>query len=206
MNKKVVFILFLAISALSILYLYSFGPMAGIRTAKNFNPASLRPSTSANLNIANKNEIFNTYHNKDVKENYYTIQIPKDWLVNAGKDPGSYNVTATNSSTNGWIGLMDVPDNSTLELYILSQDEPKLKKSATAYTRVNYEKTTVSGNDAYELSYTSISGNDTYHTIRVYIAGQDHAGLIVLSSKQQNIKNMQQIFDTIIKSFSWENK
>ena len=204
MNKKVIFILFLTVATLTVLYLYSFGPLAGMRTAGNFNPASLHPSESSNVNVANKNETFSVYHNKDAKENYYFVELPRDWQVSAGKDPGSYAIAASNA--NAQVGLMDVPDNSTLELYILSQDEPKLKTSLSAYSRVDYKKISVNGNDAYQLIYTSKTGNDVFETIRTYISGQDHAGLIVLGAREQDFQNLQPVFNSIIGSFNWENK
>ena len=194
MNKIVIIILSLTVVALVVLYLYSFGPLAGIRTAQNFNPVSLQPSTS---------QTFSAYHNKDLTENYYTVQLPKDWQVSAGKNPGGYTVSS--ASANGEVGLQDVPDNSTLELYILSQDEPKLKSSLSAYNRVDYKKLAINGNDAYQLVYTSKTGSDIYETIRTYISGKDHAELIILSSKQSDFQGLQPTFNSIINSFNWEN-
>jgi hypothetical protein len=204
MNKIVIIIIFLTVIALVVLYLYSFGPLAGIRTAQNFNPVSLQTSSSKNLSVSNKTETFGIYHNKDLTENYYTVQLPKDLQVLAGKNPGGYAVSSTNA--NGEIGLQDVPDNSTLELYILSQDEPKLKSSLSGYNRTDYKKLSINGNDAYQLVYASKTGSDAYETIRTYIVGPDHAGLIILSSKQSDFQGLQPTFNSIINSFNWENK
>lgn len=204
MNKKVIFILFLTIVVLVVLYLYSFGPLASKRTAKNFNAASLRSTQTQNLNAGNKNQTFNTYHNKDLKENYYTVKLPRDWKVRAGKNPGSYS--ASFSSGIGTIELMDVPDNSTLELFVLSQDEPKLRTSLTGYSRTDYKKILVNGNESYQLTYISKINSDTFQTIRTYIAGKDHAGLITLTSKQSDLQNTQPLFNLVINSFNWENK
>jgi hypothetical protein len=196
MNKKVIVVIFLTVVALAVLYLYSFGPLAGIRTAQNFNPVSLKPSVS-------KTTALSDYHNKDVKENYYTIQLPADWQVSAGKNPGGYAVSSANAT--GEVGLMDVPDNSTLELYILSQDEPELKNSLPAYSRADYKKISINGNDVYQLIYTFKTGSDIYQTIRTYVAGPDHAGVITLSLKQSDFSSLQPTFDSIINSFNWEN-
>lgn len=209
MNKKIIFISLLTLVALVFLYLYSFGPLANWRTARNFNPTSLLPTTASfvnggSKNTVGKNETYNAYHNRDARENYYTISLPQSWQINAGKDPGSYAITAPN--INAQIGLMDVPDNSTLELYILSQDEPGLKTSLSTYNRLDYQKKSINGNEAYELSYTWKNGNDIYQTVRTYIAGQDRAGLIVLSSKQSDWQNLQPILNSVINSFNWENK
>jgi hypothetical protein len=204
MNKKVIFILILTLVALVVLYLYSFGPWAGVRASGNFNPASLRLSDANSLSAVNKSETFGTYQNKDVKENYYVIQLPRDWRVSTGKDPGSYAIAAANANVQ--LGLMDVPDNSTLELYVLSQDEPRLRQSLAGYSRIEYTKESINGNEAYRLIYVSRVGGDTYQTIREYIAGQDHAALMVLTSKQSYFPNMQPTFNSIINSFNWQNK
>jgi hypothetical protein len=148
--------------------------------------------------------VFNAYHNKDLKENYYTIQIPQDWQVQAGKNQGSYAVSFTNG--NGVFELMDVPDNSTLELFVLSQDEPKLRTSLAGYNRTDYKKISVNGNEAYELIYTSKINGETLQTDRIYISGQDHAELITLTAKQQDFQNLQPLFTSIVNSFQWENK
>jgi hypothetical protein len=204
MNKKVVFIFFLTLVALVVLYLYSFGPLAGKRIAKNVNPASLKPTQSQKLAVGNKLQAFNAYHNKDLKENYYSVQLPQEWQVQAGTNPGSYSVSFPQGS--GILELMDVPDNSTLELFVLSQDEPKLKASLTGYNRSNYQKISVNGNEAYELTYTSQANGNTKQTIRTYISGQDHTELIILTGNQSDFSALLPLFTSIINSFNWENK
>ncbi len=204
MNKKVITILILTLIALAVLYLYSFGPWAGVRGAGNFNPASLQPSQLNQTNNANSKVVFNSYHNKDLKENYYTVEIPANWQATVGKNPGSYTFSAPSISAQ--VGLMEVPDNSTLELYVLSQDEPQLKQSLSGYKRISYQKTSVNGNEAYQLIYVSQANGVTYQTIREYIAGLDHAGLINLSAKQQDFQNLSPAFNSIIGSFNWKNK
>ncbi len=204
MNKKVIVILCLTIVALTTLYLYSFGPLAGTRTAQNFNPASLQPAQTQKLPVGTKEQVFNTYHNKDLKENFYTIQLPQDWKTLAGKNPGSYS--ASNALGTATVELMDVPDNSTLELFVLSRDEPKLKNSLTGYNRTDYKKITVNGSEAYQLTYTTQTNSEIDQTIRTYISGTDHATLITLVAKQANFASVQPLFTSIINSFSWENK
>jgi len=204
MNKKVISIFILTIVALVILYLYSFSSFFGNIASNKANPASLNPAQTQKLTINNTDRVFNTYHNKDLKENYYTIQIPQDWQVQAGKNQGSYAVSFT--SGNGVFELMDVPDNSTLELFVLSQDEPKLRTSLAGYNRTDYKKISVNGNEAYELVYTSKINGETFQTDRIYISGQDHAELITLSVKQQDFQNLQSLFISIVNSFQWENK
>lgn len=203
MNKKVIVILVLTIGALVVLYLYSFGPLSYKRTAAQLNPASLTPATAGNVTINNKNVALSAYRNRDKKENYYTVKFPQDWQVKTDK-PGGYSLNFNGGS--GTVELMDVPDNTTLELYVLSQEEPRLKKTVADYSRVSYQKTTVNGSEAYQLVYRSKQEQDDYQTLRTYITGQDESGVITLSAKQSDFDNLKPLFSSVLDSFQWENK
>ena len=204
MNKKVIAIFLLTIGALGVLYLYSFGPLSYKRTAAQLDPASLKPATAGNVTINNKNLALSAYHNRDKKENYYAVKLPQDWQVKPGDKAGGYSLNFNGGS--GTVELMDVPDNTTLELYVLSQEEPRLKKTVSDYSRVSYQKTTVNGSEAYQLVYRSKQGQDDSQTLRTYISGQDECGVITLTAKQTDFGNSQILFSSIVNSFQWENK
>ena len=118
MNKLVIVVLALTLAALVWLGLISFGPLAKSRTQGHLNPSSVRPSTTTNIPAQPGSIEYNAFQNRDLKENYYSIQFPKSWSVKAGQAAGSYALTFTGGS--GTAELMDVPDNSTLELFVLS--------------------------------------------------------------------------------------
>jgi hypothetical protein len=99
---------------------------------------------------------------------------------------------------------MDVADNTTLELFVLSQDEPKLKTSVAGYKRVNYQKIQVNGSDSYQLTYTSTQNGATYQTIRTYITGADKAGVITLTADAAQSATFSPMFAAIVSSFHWE--
>ncbi len=200
MNKKVIIIFILTIIALVVLWLYSFGFLAGFRTAK-INPNSLKPTSQQSV-IGGQNLDFNVYHNKDLAENFYTIKFPKSWQLKSGSSAGSYQLISDKGNASS--ELQDVSDNTTLELFVLSQAEPNLKKTLNKYTRLDYQKISVNNNSAYQLTYQSTENNKTYKTIKTYITGQDHAGVITLSSPQENFTDLQPIFSSIINSFQWE--
>ena len=204
MNKKVIAILLLTIGALIVLYLYSFGPLSYKRTAAQVDPASLKPATAGNVTVNNKNVALSGYHNRDTKENYYTVKFPQDWQVKTGDKAGGYSLNFNGGG--GTVELMDVPDNTTLELYVLSQEEPRLKKATTDYSRVGYQKTTVNGAEAYQLIYRTKQGQDDYQTLRIYVTGQDASGVITLSAKQSDFANFKSLFSSVVDSFQWENK
>jgi hypothetical protein len=194
MNKKVIFIAVLTLVALGGLLFYTYGP-ASHPIGPTVNPASLKPTSAAN------NGRVSTYHNKDLAENFYTIQIPQLWQPGPNK-PGEYSFTFSGGTAK--IETMDVPDNSTLELYILSQDEPKLKSSLSGYSRVNYQKISVDGRDAYQLTYMSMVNGAPQQTVRTYITGADKAGVITLTSDTNQATSIASTFDSVIKSFHWE--
>jgi len=198
MNKKVLTVIILAVIALVILYLYSFGPFANRRHAVRLNPASLKPTARQ---IAS--QVINVYHNKDSKENYYRIAFPQTWKVKAGTAAGSYRFSF--NAGIGSIELVDVPDNSTLELFILSREEPRLKKNVPGYERKGFKKITISGCDAYSLKYASILKGYKYENIRTYISGQDMAGVVTIIMPEKESASFAETINAVITSFKWEN-
>ncbi len=202
MNKKVILIFILTIISLIILTLFSFGPLSIRRNAAGINPLSLKPIQTAersNVSIASS-----LYRNRDVRENYYSIQLPQSWHVSAGKKAGSYAVIF--SSGNGTIALIDVPDNSTLELFILSQQEPQLKKTVLGYRRIDYRKLSIQGNEAYQLTYQSSKNKKIYETLKTYIAGSDQAIVMTFTVKQSSFNETTSLLNSVLQNFRWENK
>jgi hypothetical protein len=200
MNKKILIVMVVAVVALVAVWAYSLGPLAGKRTAK-VNPASLR-STSQQANVGRTNVAFGVYHNRDLAENHYTIKFPESWSMQPANRPGSYHFTFDGGSASA--ELIDVPDNSTLELFVLSQEEPRLKKSVTGYSRIEYQKAAVNGNEAYRLTYGGTVQGGDYETIRTYVAGQDQAAVVTLSARRDRLPDQQPVFGLILDSFRWE--
>jgi hypothetical protein len=200
MNSRIIFIAILTLVAIGGLTFYAFGPGSAGHVTPTINPSSLKPSpvtstaTSTTLAVS-------AYHNRDLAENYYTIQFPQAWKLGPNQ-PGGYAFTFSGGTAK--VETMDVADNTTLELFVLSQDEPKLKISLTAYKRVDYKKIQVNGSDAYQLTYTSIQNGATYQTIRTYITGADKAGVITLTSDANQSATLAPIFTSIVSSFHWE--
>jgi hypothetical protein len=200
MNKKVIAVFILTLVSLVVLWAYSFGSLSEIRVT-TANPASLQPVPEQTV-VAQNKVAFNVYHNKDLKENFYTIKFPQTWQLQPKSPAGSYHLTFIDGS--GSAQLIDVPDNSTLELFVLSQQEPRLKKSIGGYRRISYQKMMVNGNEAYQLIYRSNMNGEDYTTTRTYIAGQDQASVITLAVKQNDFATIQPLFLSIVNSFQWE--
>jgi hypothetical protein len=195
MNKKVVAVIITAVAALVVLYLYSLGPLAGRRHAARPKPESLKP-------VAGVVQGTTAYHNRDARENYFGITVPKAWQTKAGDKPGSYSFSF--GAGTGAVELMDVPDNSTLELYILSQDEPRLKVAVAGYARSDYQKQTVGGVEAFRLAYRSLTNGTECENVREYFTGQDMAGVMTFTVPRAD-SSVRPAIDSVIAGFHWEN-
>ncbi len=218
MNAKVITVFVLTLIALAILSLVSFGPWSGARHAGRMNPASLtpigtqtaaapsttaqpaatQPTTTPPATIDAAPVTVRSYSNRDVRENRYSLSIPASWQLTAGSTPGSYALHFDGGS--GTVELRDVPDNSTLELFILSQEEPRLKRSITGYERTGYRQLTIHGTSAYELRYRG----QALEVVRTYITGADNAAMLTFASPSTPSAAALAAFDAVCQSFHWE--
>ncbi len=202
MNKKVIIIIVLTIAALLVVYLYSFGPLAKTRLNHSVNQQSAQPTTEK-VNLNNQQVSFNTYHNKDTKENYYSVKTPADWQIGQASVPGNYNFTASNVVAQ--TETMDVSDNTTLELYVLSQEEPRLKKEIIGYKKIDYQKVSINGSQAYQLTYQATESGKINTVIKTYITGADKAGVVTVTVPQDKFTAELPVLTLFINSFTWEN-
>lgn len=199
MDRKIVLILVLTVAAIGYLAIYTFGPQSITHPGPQVNPESLKPSP---VTGGQKNMTLQTFHNKDLAGNFYVVSVPKSWTIQSSASPGEYDFVFNGGTAK--TELMDVPDNSTLELFVLSQQEPMLKNSISGYRRISYQKQNVSGNDAYQLAYLSSVNGVDYETIKTYVAGPDRAVVVTFSLPQAMAAKMQGEFSLVIVSFSWE--
>jgi hypothetical protein len=139
-----------------------------------------------------------SYSNRDVRENRYSLSIPASWQLTAGTTPGSYALRFDGGS--GIVELRDVPDNTTLELFILSQEEPKLKRSTPGYERTGYRQLTIHGASAYELRYRG----QALEVVRTYITGADNAAMLTFTSPGAPSAAALASIDAVCQSFNWE--
>ncbi len=205
-NKKVLAVIFLTIIALLGLGIYSFGPYAKVKkTAVTQNVKSFTPVSSKSTVVNNQSITFSTYQNKDTASDFYSISFPTIWQVNKGRKGGDYLLQFAKGD--GQVILLEVADNTTLELLVLSQEEPQLKKTIPAYKRIDYKKVSIQGNDAFQLSYTSNAADgSTNQTIKTYITGSDLSSVITLTTLQSNFSSMEPLFTSVINSFQWNNQ
>jgi hypothetical protein len=202
MNRNVIIIIVLTVLALLILILYSFGPMAGIKKNAVTTPLSLKPNGTKLVSINDRLIRLSQYSNREVKENYFIISLPQDWQVKSGQSAGAYAFTFAEGS--GTIELMDVPDNSTLELYVLSQKEPTLRKTLVNYARKDYKRSVLNSNEACKLTYNSTENGKAITTFKIFIAGPDHASVITFNVRSNKYAAFMPIINAIVNSFAWE--
>jgi hypothetical protein len=194
-----------------VLVLFLFGSLSDKIRQASINPVSSQPTPSTPVVVNNTEVQMNAFHNKDVRENYYTFSAPSEWEVQywtdtsiVGTSPSGYLFTFPGGSSS--IEQIDVPDNSTLELFILSQQEPELKtRTIPGYVRTDYQKLTVNGNEAYTLSYDSTEDGGHFKNTRTYIAGPDQAIVIRFHTLPETMTSMQSLFTQITESFNWES-
>jgi hypothetical protein len=222
-NAKVITVFVLTLIALAILSLVSFGPWSKNRHAAQMNPASLTPTAtqtavppSTTAQTATRQTAtaqptatqaaaidaapvaLRSYSNRDVRENRYSLSIPESWQLTAGTTPGSYALHFDGGS--GMVELRDVPDNTTLELFILSQEEPKLRRSTPGYERTGYRQLTIHGASAYELRYRG----QALEVVRTYITGADNAAMLTFTTSGAPSDAALASFAAVCQSFRWE--
>ncbi len=199
LDKKIIIVIIITLIALGYLTIYTFVPSLIKSSGHQVNPESLKPTPIP----SQTNDTLAAYHNKDLAENFYSINVPQSWQIQPTQNIGEYDFVFNSGTAK--VELMDIPDNTTLELIVLSQEEPMLKASLNGYVRVDYQKLTVNGNDAYRLHYLNNLNGVKYENIKTFITGTDHANVITFSAEQPMFGSLKNQFDKVLTSFSWGN-
>ena len=231
MDKTRIIILSLAVVVIIGFSLYSIGsystsPQAGTKIQP------VRMSASAPAGVVNNNNnkrllqqqqqenpnstlsqfpttvaAMNTYENRDKPENYYSIQFPSNAVVEHGKDSGSYIIKLPSNTATFSVGLLDVPDTSNVQLYMLAQEEPSLKSSLQHYKLINSNQFTIGGNRAWDLIYTWENSTVPMESIKTFVEGSDNAAVLTASaSAPEFIKNSDFLANQVLQSFRWLGK
>jgi hypothetical protein len=202
MNRLVIAIFALTVGALVWLGVVSFGPGGQSRQQGQVNPASMQATATAPIAVEQKPVLFDTFKNRDLKENFFSVAIPHDWTTRPGAKPGGYVLTFPGG--HGTIELMDVPDNSTLQLFILSQEVPRLKRRLAGYQQHDFQKLTVDGQTAFRLTFAAAQdGGGTPLTRRTYVAGPDQAAVLTFAADATDDAVLAPLFSSVVDSFHW---
>jgi hypothetical protein len=157
-------------------------------------------SSSAGSN-ANGNKTLNIYENRDKRENYYSIKFPAAAAVVHGDKAGSY-VARTNDGL-FTSRLQDIPDDTNVQLYILTHDEPQLNSSLTAYGQVSFNQLTIGQQRGWNLVYTWKNGTSEMESARTYVEGPDEAMVIEFTAPAQEFAKNEPLMTAVRESFQW---
>jgi hypothetical protein len=219
MEKTPIIILSLAAVVIIGFSLYSFGSYSpSPKTGTKIQPVRISASAPAGVdNSSNNNKkliqaqqenlTMSTYENRDKPENYYSIQFPRNAVVEHGKDAGSYTIKLPSNAATFSVGLLDVPDTSNVQLYMLTQEEPSLKLSLQHYKLIKSSQLTIGGNRAWDLLYTWQNSTIPMESTKTFVEGSDNAAVITASaSTPQFIKNSDSLVNQVLQSFRWLGK
>jgi len=162
---------------------------------------NVQDTTSSASSTATVNNGLNLFENRDKQENYYSIGFPAEATVLHGDKAGSYVANIKD----GVIAsrLQDIPDDTNVQLYILTHDEPQLRLSLKDYAQVSFKQLAVGQNRAWNLVYTWKNGTSDMESARTYIEGPDEAMLIAFTAPTQVFANSEPVMTAVRESFRW---
>jgi hypothetical protein len=192
---------------------YSASPKAGtkvqpIRESRGHGITKQQQKTSNSILVPSSTTAMSSYENRDKPENYYSIQFPRNAVVEHGNNPGGYITKLPEGNAVFSVELVDIPDTSNVQLYMLSQDEPSLKSSLQHYNRVSTNQFTIGGSRAWDLTYTWKNTTMPMESKKTFVEGSDNAAVITFSGSIQGIgkNNDDSLINLVVQSFHWLGK
>jgi hypothetical protein len=162
---------------------------------------NVQDTTSSDNSNATGNKTLNIFENRDKLENYYSIKFPAEAVVVHGDKAGSY-VARSNDGVFA-SRLQDIPDDTTVQLYILTQDVPQLNSSLAEYSQVSFNPLTVGQQRAWNLAYTWKNGTSEMESARTYVEGPDEAIVIEFTAPAQGFAKNVPVMTAVMDSFQW---
>ena len=77
-----------------------------------------------------------TYENREKPENFYSIQFPTDMIVTHGNRAGSVVVKSPQGVFS--VDLVDIPDDSNVDLYLLTNIKPSVESSLQNFSQIRF--------------------------------------------------------------------
>jgi hypothetical protein len=178
--------------------------------AINESPSSTQPqkqiqtsNTAADSNSSSSIKMAN-YENREKLENFYSIQFPNSIRVLHGNDPGDY--VAKSSQGTFSVELIDIPDDSNVELFILTNIKPTLESSLDNFKQTNFTPFSINGHRAWELAYTWNNNTTPMTSIKTIVEGADEANAITYSGEYEQLidQNLNStLIQPVLRSFHW---
>ncbi len=210
MNKSRILILVIGVAVVIAFSLYSFNPfLAAPKAGTKIEPAKnlvslVNPSNNTiqqNLPMPSGASKMSVFENHDSAGNYYSIQFPSEANVEHGEKPGSFIARLSQSTLS--VELVDIPDNSNVQLHILTQDEPSLKSSLQDYNRVSLNQIKIGDTRSWNLVYMWKNGTSGMESMKTFVEGSDNAALITFSGPSQEFGQSNSTINSVMESFRW---
>jgi hypothetical protein len=172
------------------------------------NTIGISKSISPSSNSFSPSSIpMSIFENREKIENFYSIQFPSSSTVLHGNESGSY--AAKFSRIIFSVGLIDIPDNSNINIYAITQLKPTLQASMKNFNLIGFKQLNLGGQRAWELIYTWRNSTQNMESVKTLVEGSDNAAAITFSWPEQQYTH-QIINYTIVKpilaSFHWTPK
>ena len=186
--------------------LYSFGSYFSSSSPKTGTKAEPVNNSGSNVDLTrNKSIQMIAYENREKPENFYLIQFPSNANVLHGNKSGSYTAKLSHGIFS--VDLVDIPDNSNVELYLLTKVKPALESSIKNFNQISFNQLSIGGNRAWDLTYAWKNSTAEMESIKTFVEGSDEAAAITYSGLRQQFVDNQNINSTVIqpvlKSFHW---
>jgi len=188
---------------------YSPGPKAGTQIAPDTSTSPITNAGIKNASILSPQSTngfqMSSFENKDKQENYYSIEFPSVSTVVHGKDLGSLEAKLPQGIVAS-TGLVDIPDTSDVQNFILTQVEPSLKSSLANYQRISIDQSSIGERKSWTLTYTwdNKTTQENMKTVKTFIGGQDNTAEIEFSATSKNLADgYNSIILLVTKSFQW---
>lgn len=176
---------------------YEFAPLYH-QISFRYNPVSLVVDNASDPQSSSM--VMNIYANKDLPENYYSMSFPHSATVTHGKNPGSL-VTKFHNVTSS-IDLQDIPDDTNVNLYMLTVAKPNLK-ILSDYKELSSNQIKIDNNRAYDIKYTWSNSSEKIESLKTFIEGKDQAAVVTFSGPVRDFDNNNSTLGSVLNSFKW---
>jgi len=151
-------------------------------------------------NAESSSMVMNIFANKDLPENFYSISFPQATIVTHGKNPGSFVAKFQNLFSS--IDLQDIPDDTNVNLYMLTVAKPNLNMLPD-YKELSSNQFKIDNNRAYDIKYTWSNSSEKLETLKTFIEGKDQAAVVTFSGPVQDYIKNNSTLNSILHSFKW---
>ena len=102
--------------------------------------------------------------------------------------------------------MIDIPDDSNVELFILTNIKPSLESSLDSFKQINFSPLSIDGHRAWELAYTWKNNTTPMTSLKTIVEGADEANAITYSGELKQFINQglnSTLIQPVLKSFHW---